>query len=97
MTVPRNPQTFRGLFPEFDTAPDILAQSRLDQAQVQIDTRIWGTRAGEGQAYLAAHLLAISPGGQFARMVSQKGDTTFNARYRELVTIVAGLVYRVCL
>lgn len=87
--------TWRSLFPEFNTAPDILVQSRLDQAEIRIDPAVWGVRAGEGQAYLAAHLLALAPGGQFARMVSDKGKTTYGSQYDEMVIQVAGLVMRV--
>ena len=87
--------TFRALFPEFRTADDTLVQSRLDQAAVQIDTDVWGDRAGEGQAYLAAHLLATAPGGMFARLASEKGESTYGARYKELAIIVAGLRFRV--
>jgi hypothetical protein len=87
--------SWRSLFPEFNTAPDILVQSRLDQAAVRIDTAIWGQRAGEGQAYLAAHLLAIAPGGQFARLVATDGNTTYKTQYDEMVIQVAGLVFRV--
>lgn len=89
------PGTWRSLFPEFDTAPDNLVQSRLDQAALQLDLSVWGTRSGEGQAYLAAHLLAISPGGQFARLQSDKGKSTYGTRYEELVIMVTGLFSRV--
>jgi ABC-type transport system substrate-binding protein len=87
--------TFRSLFPEFNTAPDAVVQSRLDQAQIQIDPAIWGDRSGEGQVYLAAHLLAISPGGQFARLLSKEGSSTYQKRYDEMVIMVAGLIFRV--
>lgn len=93
--VPPAPGTFRALFPEFRTAPDDLVSSRLDMAAVQIDPAIWGPRAGEGQAYLAAHLLAISPGGVFARLISQDGTTVYKTRYDEMVGQVAALAYRV--
>jgi hypothetical protein len=87
--------SWRSLFPEFNTAPDVLVQSRLDQAALQIDPNIWGQRAGEGQAYLAAHLLAIAPGGQMARLVSKDGSTTYKTYYDLMVVQVAGLVFRV--
>lgn len=88
--------TWRSLFPEFNTAPDQLVQSRLDQAALTIDVAVWGDRAGEGQAYLAAHLLALAPGGQFARMVSKTGETTYGKQHQAMVIQVAGLIFRVC-
>ncbi len=87
--------SWRSLFPEFNTCPDWLAQSRLDQAAVQIDPTIWGNRSGEGQAYLAAHLLALSPSGQFSRLQSEKGKTTYGTYYDLMVVQVAGLIFRV--
>ncbi len=87
--------TWRSLFPEFNTAPDVLIQSRLDLAQLQIDPAIWGDRAGEGQAWLAAHLMATAPGGQFARLLSKEGSSTYKVRYDEMVILVAGLIFRV--
>lgn len=88
--------TWRSLFPEFNTAPDVLVQSRLDQAAIRIDTRVWGQRAGEGQAYLAAHLLCLAPGGQFSRLLSDKGKSTYGTQYDEMIPQVAGLILRVC-
>lgn len=85
---------FRALFPEFKTAPDPLVQSRLDQAALRVDTSVFGTRINEGHGLKAAHLLAISPYGQMARMSSKAGDSTYNVQYRELVTICAGLILR---
>lgn len=96
-TPPATPAagTWRSLFPEFNTAPDVLVQSRLDQAELQIETSVWGNRAGEGQAYLAAHLIATAPGGQFARMLSKTGESTYGKRHAEMVLQVTCLFVRV--
>jgi hypothetical protein len=95
LSFPVSLATFRGLFPEFATAPDALAQSRLDQAAVQVDPAVWGARAGEGQVYLSAHLLAIAPGGIFARLQSEKGQSTYGTYYDRMVIQVACLRCRV--
>lgn len=84
--------TFRSLLPEFNTAPDVLAQSRLDMAELQIDPAIWGRFAGEGHLYMAAHLLAISPGGMFSRLLPEHGaDDIYLSRYNELVVMRASV------
>lgn len=95
LPFPIDIDTWRGLFPEFSTAPTPLVQSRLDQAAVRIDTAVWGSRAGEGQAFLAAHLLALSPGGQFARLQSEKGKSTYGDEHEKISIQVAGLIFRV--
>ena len=90
-----NLAAFRSTFPEFQSATDVMVQSRLDQAAARMDLAIWGTRYEEGHGLLAAHLLALSPYGQMARMVSKSGTSTYGDQFRELQTIVAGLSGRV--
>ena len=90
-----NLAAFRSAVPEFQTAGDTLVQSRLDQAALRMDLGVWGTRFDEGHGLLAAHLLALSPYGQMARMVSEKGATTYGTQFDTLTRIVAGLAYRV--
>jgi|SRR6185312_898804 len=89
--------TFLGMFPEFQTAQNVagLIQSRLNMAGLRLDRAVWGEKIGEGQAYLAAHLLCIAPGGTFARLQSNKGDSTYNTRYEELCRERAFLRMRV--
>jgi hypothetical protein len=55
-------------FPEFAQASSDLVTSRLDEALRSVDAPIWGALADDGQAYLAAHLLGMSPFGQQAGM-----------------------------
>jgi hypothetical protein len=53
--------SFRARFSEFSLASDALVQAALDEAE---------TRAGDDDTmigYLAAHILAISPGGRAIR------------------------------
>jgi hypothetical protein len=87
--------TWRSLFPEFATAPDILVQSRIDQAALRIEPLVWGERSGEGQAFLTAHLLTLAPGGQFARLQSDKGKSTYGTQFDQMVVEVTALVMRV--
>lgn len=55
--------TFKTTFPEFASADDGLVSAKLAEALRSIDVDIWGDLAVDGQAYLAAHLLAMSPFG----------------------------------
>lgn len=87
--------SFRTLFPEFKTAPDTLVQSRLDQAELSIDSAVWRGRSGEGQAYLAADLLVTSSAGHMSRQSPDKQQSTYRVRYDELLTIVSGFSFRV--
>lgn len=87
--------TFRVAFPEFQTAVDPLVQSRLDQAGKRMDPGVWADRYEEGHGLLTAHLLALSPYGQMARMVAKDGSTTYGKQFDDLTKIVAGLSLRV--
>jgi hypothetical protein len=77
--------TFRAQFPEFVNAPDTLVNAMLAAALLEIDTEIWAAKADQGQGYLAAHKLALSPFGNGTRLVINGKDTTYLAHYSALV------------
>ena len=80
---------FRSMFPEFgDTGADLLAE-HLANAATHVPEDTWQHRQREGHAYLAAHLLAISPYGQNARLASAEGESTYGRRYEALRIEVA--------
>ncbi|MCK6585954.1 MAG: DUF4054 domain-containing protein [Polyangiaceae bacterium] len=81
--------TFRARFPEFNTADDAYVDAKLAEALLQIDASVWGTKADLGQGYLAAHLLAVSPFGQQARLSSKEGETTYHKVWASLRNSVA--------
>ena len=78
---------FRALFPEFvdTTSPtDALVQQKLDEAWRRTPPDVWGEQARDGQSYLAAHLLAISPFGRAAVIVQKDGSSTYGAERARL-------------
>lgn len=79
---------FRLEYPEFQSAEDAFVSAYLARAARRIDPRIWGELAAEGHGLLAAHLVATSPYGQMARMVSADGDSTYGKAFRTLVAQV---------
>lgn len=86
---------FRVRFPEFDKVNDPMVNAALTRAALDINVEIWGTKQDTGHGLRAAHLLAISPMGQMARMSSKEGDSTYGKQYRESQAEVAGMVFRV--
>lgn len=86
---------FRTGFPEFNTAPDYLVNSKLTLAAARLDAGVWGDRLSEGHGLLTAHLLALSPYGQANRLVAKDGTTTYGNQYDKLVEIVTCLLGRV--
>jgi hypothetical protein len=77
-------------FPEFSEVDAPYLQSKIDEAGRQIDPNTWGVRADDGQAYLAAHLLALSPLGNAAKLVAKDGSTTYEKHYKRILTLAAG-------
>lgn len=79
-------------FPEFGEVDTALVDAKLAEALRSIDAVVWDTRADDGQGYLTAHLLAFSPMGNAAKLVSAGGTTTYEAHYKKLVrTVAAGI------
>lgn len=70
--------SFRNRFPEFSRAADTLVTAALGEAVVRAGGEAPGWQAAK-VLYLAAHLLAVNPGGRELRTTpnpSQEGDET---------------------
>lgn len=71
-------------FPEFAPAvtsyPDMVDACIAD-AELMIDRVVWGTKADMGVTYYAAHLIAINPIGEFARLDKRGEKTTYLLMY----------------
>lgn len=77
-------------FPEFEEVDGRLLDRTLAAALLEIDADVWDTLADQGQMYLAAHKLALSPMGNAAKMVAGDGQTTtYLTHYFSLVRKVA--------
>lgn len=84
-----NVSDFITQFPEFRTVDLNLVKAMLDAALLEIDVAVWRAKADQGQAYLAAHRLAMSPFGQNARLSAKDGNTTYYTHYKEIRSQVA--------
>ena len=72
-------------FPEFRPAEATLITPMIAKATLQVDASVWGSKADLGIELLTAHLLAISPFGQNARLASKEGKTTYLTRFNAMV------------
>ncbi len=91
MGFPVDIAAFRANHPEFGTSDevsDVLVQQALDKAETQIDAGVWTTEAQEGQELTAAHILAIGPFGQDAKLVNEDGATVYSVRLEVLQKLV---------
>lgn len=76
--------TFIIQFPEFANADEDLVEAMLAAAELEIDRDVWEAKGDQGQMYLAAHKLALSPHGNGAELVSNGGATTYEIHYEKL-------------
>lgn len=71
-------QSFRARWGKpFDLASDELVGLVLAQAARRMNARIWGDQYDDGVLLLAAHLIVIDRGGQFARMATKGGSSSY--------------------
>jgi hypothetical protein len=87
-----NLATFRARFPEFADADDALVQEKLDEAARRTPAGEWTTVENDAHAYLAAHLLALSPFGRDARLSEKDGSSTYGT-VRETMEAERGPAY----
>ena len=81
--------TFRARHPEYTGTPDSTVQAALDDALVRTPVEIWGALQDQGQAALAAHLLALTPQGRDMRVGKDKMETLYGKERQRLVRLVS--------
>lgn len=77
---------FREGFPEFCDVRDGQVKHHLERSTSRLDTSVLGAKLNQAHGLLTAHTLAASPFGQQARLVSEKGDTTYRRQLKELLS-----------
>lgn len=79
--------TFLAEYSDFASASDDEIDAKLAHAALSIG-EVYGAHEDHAHGLLTAHLLAIDPKGKFARLESEKGESTFGAQYIALRTKV---------
>lgn len=83
-------------FPEFAATNAPQVEAHLAAAELEIDREVWADKGDQGQMYLAAHKLALSPYGNNAEVVlknsepSHHGQTTYGVHYDAMAMAVGG-------
>lgn len=81
-------RSFLARFPEFEPASIAMIEGALVDARSNVDGAVFGTKTDEAVRWKTAHLLAITPFGQQARLVSKDGSTTYGEYFMQLVRSV---------
>lgn len=76
--------TFKARFPEFGRLPDPVIQDAINRATLRTNATVMGDQTDEAIGYMAAHLLALSPFGQQARMSEPGKMTTYYQHWLDL-------------
>ncbi len=80
--------TFIARFPEFveiDTlAPASISQA-IDDAKAYVSQEHWAGRYEDGVLWKAAHLLAMTPFGENARLQRDPTETTYNVVFKQML------------
>jgi hypothetical protein len=98
MAVVADRDTFRELFPTFQLTNNKRVDLALEAAAMQVPVDVWADRAPLGVLYLAAHLLALQPGGQNVRNESKKEgyqSTTYGQQFERMLKQVSVSIERV--
>ena len=75
-------------FPVFEGTPPTLIDAKLAEATRGVDAEVFGDKTEDAIGYKTAHLLAIEPFGQTARLEADDGETTYSKRFHKLVKSV---------
>lgn len=81
-------RSFLARFPEFEPASIAMIEGALVDARSNVDDGVFGTKTDEAVRWKTAHLLAITPFGQQARLVSKDGSTTYGEYFMQLARSV---------
>ncbi len=76
--------SFTTSHPEFIPAGEDLIEAKVAAAVLQVDAEVWGDKVDLGVELTAAHLLAMSPFGQNARLVPEDGVTIYERQLRRM-------------
>lgn len=80
-----DPAALKVRFPELKACPPETLQAVLDAAANELDADELGAAYPEAWALLAAHKLAVSPYGRTARMLNDKGESTYQTEFQAVL------------
>ena len=79
---------FVAKFPEFSEVGDLAPASitsAISTARSFVSQSLWGDRYEDGVLYKAAHLLAMTPMGENARLEKSSPETTYGLVFKDML------------
>jgi hypothetical protein len=81
-------------FTEFNDTPNDVISLAIAEATRSVNAGVFGTRANDAITWLACDLIATSPRGEHAKLISKDGTTVYYMRYKKIEKAVTlGLRY----
>jgi len=75
---------FRVEFPEFEETDQAIVQSRINMATRQVNSTVYGGKTNDAIKLLTAHLIAMSPLGEQAKLKKENRGTIYGDQYEEI-------------
>lgn len=69
--------TLRVRYPEFVPTPEALITASIVDAELMVDRTVYGSKSDMAVTSYAAHLIAINPLGEMARLDKKSDKTTY--------------------
>lgn len=88
--------TFKLFLPEFRSTGDSHITLHLAEAAKGVDAELFGETYEQAVFYRTAHMLALSPQGQAAKMSAKDGSTSYEKHYARLCRECGAGGFRVC-
>ncbi len=77
---------FRNTFPEFRNTEDHEIEAKIAIAVLRVSAGVWGAKTDAGVLYLTAHMVALAPAGQNAKLKPENAaKTIYWVEYRAMM------------
>lgn len=84
MTLAVSVKLFTRRFPEFRDTDAGLLEECLTEAELFVDAKVWGARREAGIKMRAAHLVAMNPLGEKARLKKDDSTTIYEKQFKTM-------------
>jgi len=77
--------TFKAAMPEFEPTDDYVVTDALNEATRRTNATVFGDKIDDARKWLTAHLIAMRPGAEQARLKKETDVTIYHKEFDRLV------------
>jgi hypothetical protein len=82
-------EQFLDAYPEFETAPEDLLNTKLAEALGELNAAVYGSKLDAAHGWLTAHKIASSPYGRNLRQQDDESESVYWKEYARIRRLVA--------